>query len=309
MKSVTKEIFNDQRMLARFVRQLSSLPDTPALIQFMAGDEDYLMLCSRIVNASTGDAWGLQELTEICPKHGLDFQVLKEKLTPVALALGLAVSTENQSDYYELLGVPRDADAADIKKAFRRRVRKVHPDTSAEMTDSGREFIRLKAAYQSLSDPVLRRQYDETLQHVNLWKEKGDPVISQNTDQKRPGRTKIFYQLAVLFLLMILAVFIFDFLYRQNSIFDGDPTIKQKQAADPKSVKEGSPKKSNIKPQPRNTKIRFTKESRLKAEGSKLNAQGDPQIKLYPQTAPGLSRLGGTMRARRGGRVTQISAD
>jgi curved DNA-binding protein CbpA len=272
MKSLTKEIFKDQRLLTRFVRQLSSLPDTPALIQFVAGDEDYLMLCNRIVNASAGDARGLQELTEIGRKHGYGFQVLKEKLTPVALALGLAVSSENQSDYYELLGVPWDADAADIKKAFRKRVRKVHPDTCSEMCDSGQEFIHLKAAYQILSDPGLRQQYDETLQHVDLWKEKGDPIIAQNTDQKRPARTKIFYQLAVLFFLMILAVFIFDFLYRQNSIFDGDPTVEQKQATEPKSVKEGIPKNSNIKPQPRNTKIRFTKESRLKAEGSKLKA-------------------------------------
>ncbi len=264
-----KVIFKDQRLLTRFVRQLCSLPDTPALIQFVAGDEDYLLLCSRIVNASAGDARVLQELTEIGRKHGLDFNVLKEKLTPVALALGLAVSSENQNDYYELLGIPWGADAADIKKAFRKRVRKVHPDTSAEMTDSGREFIHLKAAYQILSDPVLRQQYDETLQHVSLWKEKADPIRrlhglrgldpfnAQNTDSKRPGRTKIFYQLAVLFLLMILAVFVLDFLYRQNSIFDGDPTVKQEQATEPKSVKEGSPKNSNIKPQPQNTQIRY----------------------------------------------------
>ena len=263
MKSVTEKIFNDQRLLTRFVRQLSSLPDTPALIQFVAGDEDYLLLCSRVVNASAGDTRGLQPLTEIGRKHGLDFQVLKEKLTPVALALGLAVSSENQSDYYELLGVPWDADAADIKKAFRKRVRKVHPDTSDEMTDSGREFIHLKAAYQILSDPVLRQQYDETLQHVDLWKEKGDPIIAQNTDQKRPGRTKIFYQLAVLFFLMILAVFVLDFLYRQNSIFDGDPTVEQKQATEPKSVKEGIPKNSNIKPQPQITIHRLNNIRRL----------------------------------------------
>jgi curved DNA-binding protein CbpA len=299
MKSVTEEIFKDQRLLTRFVRQICLLPDTPALIQFVAGDEDYLLVCSRVVNASAGDAMVLKELTEIGRRHGLDFQVLKEKLTPVALALGLAVSSENQSDYYELLGVPWDADAADIKKAFRKRVRKVHPDTSAEMTDSNREFIHLKAAYQTLSDPVLRAQYDETLQHVSLWKEKADhinklpdlnpqdqspqsgpdkigsafhwagirrggfgfrsllnPLIAQNTNQKQPGRSKIFYQLGILFLLMILAVFIFDFLYRQNSIFDGDPTVKQEQVNEPQTVKEGSPKKSNIKPQPQITLIR-----------------------------------------------------
>lgn len=241
-----KEIFKDQRLLTRFVRQLCSLPDTPALIQFVAGDEEYLMLCSRIVNASAGDAHILQQLTEIGRKHGLDFHVLKEKLTPVALALGLAVSSESQSDYYELLGVAWDADAADIKKAFRKRARKVHPDTCGQVTDSGQEFIHLKAAYQILSDPVLRRQYDETLQHVNLWKEKADPTIAQNTDQKRPDRTKIFYQLAVLFLLMILVVFILDFLYRQNSIFEGDPTVKQKQVTEPKTVKEGRQIKSKF---------------------------------------------------------------
>lgn len=247
-----KDLLKDQRLLTRFVRQLCLLPDTPALIQFVAGDEDYLLLCSRIVNASAGDARMLQPLEKICRTHSLDIHILKEKLIPVALALGLAVSSENQNDYYELLGVAWDADAGDIKKAFRKRVRKVHPDTSGEMADGGQEFIHLKAAYQTLSDPVLRQQYDETLQHVSLWKEKADsiqglsesvslnPLNAQNTNQKQPGRSKIFYQLGILFLLMILAVFILDFLYRQNSIFDGDPTVKQKQITEPKTVKEGS---------------------------------------------------------------------
>lgn len=290
MKSLTEEIFKDQRLLTRFVRQLCLLPDTPALIQFVAGDEDYLFVCSRVVNATAGDAMVLKELTEIGRRHGLDFQILKEKLTPVALALGLAVSSENQNDYYELLGVPWDADVADIKKAFRKRVRKVHPDTSAEMTDSSREFIHLKAAYQILSDPVLRQQYDETLQHVSLWKEKADhinklpdlnpqdqspqsgpdkigsafhwagiqrgwfgfrsllnPLIAQNANQEEPGRTKIFYQLGVLFLLMVLAVFILDFLYRQNSIFDGDPTVKQEQVTEPNRILQSADYDPQIK--------------------------------------------------------------
>lgn len=248
-----KDIFKDQRLLTGFVQQVCSLPDTPALIQFVAGNEDYLLLCSRVVNASPDDAQVLQPLTEIGRRHGLDFQVLKEKLTPVALAFGLAGSSGNQNDYYELLGVPLDADAADIKKAFRKRVRNVHPDTSGEVTDSGQEFIHLKAAYQILSDPILRQQYDETLQHVNLWKEEADPICrlrglnpltAQNINPKRSGRIKIFYQLGILFLLMILAVFILDFLYRQNSIFDGDPSVNQKQVTEPKRVKEGSQKQS-----------------------------------------------------------------
>jgi DnaJ-domain-containing protein 1 len=260
-----KDLFKDQRLLTHFVRKLCLLPDTPALIRFVAGDEDYLLLCSRIVNASADDALVFQPLEKICRAHSLDIHILKEKLTPVALALGLTVSSENQNDYYEMLGVPLDADADDIKTAFRKRVREVHPDTGGEMADSGREFIHLKAAYQILSDPALRAQYDETLQHVSLWKEKADsipnthglnPLTAPNADLKQPGRSKIFYQLGILFLLMILAVFIFDFLYRQNSIFDGDPTVKQERVTVPPTEKESSPKKSNIIPQPPITLIR-----------------------------------------------------
>jgi hypothetical protein len=71
---------------------------------------------------------------------------------------------------------------------------------------------------------------------------------------------------------MVLAVFILDFLYRQNSIFDGDPTVKQKQVTEPQTVKEDSPKKSSIESQPHITQIRFTNESRLKAQSSKRSA-------------------------------------
>jgi hypothetical protein len=285
-----KDIFKDQRLLTQFVRQLCLLPDTPALIQFVAGDEDYLVLCSRIVNATAGGALVLQHLEKVCRTHGLDIHILKERLTPVALALGLAVSSENQNDYYELLGVPLDADAADIKKAFRKRVREVHPDTSGEMTDSGQEFIHLKAAYQILSDPVLRQQYDETLQHVSLWKEKAEPVQglsesislnplnAQKTNLRRPARSKIFYQLGILFVLLILAVFIFDFLYRQNSIFDGDPNVRQEQVTEPKTVK---------KPM-------------LKAEGSKLKADKDERSILNAQSDPQIGL---------GHRLTQINTD
>jgi curved DNA-binding protein CbpA len=249
----------------------------------VAGDEDYLLLCSRIVDGSAKDARALHHLTDICRKHGLDSQVLKEKLTPVALALGLTGSSENQNDYYELLGIPLDADVADIKKAFRKRVRNVHPDTSGEVTDSGHEFIHLKAAYQILSDPILRQQYDETLQHVNLWKEEGDPIsklrglnplTAQNTNPKRSGRTRIFYQLGILFLLMIIAVFILDFLYRQNSVFEGDPGVNQKQVTEPKRPKEGSQKQSKSIGA---DKIRLRKELKI------LGKANYPQITQIPQ--------------------------
>ena len=234
------DIFKDKKLLTRFVWKLRFLPDTPALIQFVAGDEDYLLLCSRIVNAATDDSRNLQLLEDICLKQEFDFQVLKEKLIPVARAFGLA---EDESDYYELLEVPRDADPDEIKKAFRKKVIEVHPDTGDQISDSGREFINLQTAYQILSDSILRQQYDEKLQDVHLWKEKANhiqrfnPQDSQKINQNQSARTKIYYQLGGLFLLLIIVVFIFDFLYRQNSIFDADYTVKLKQTQEQKPMK------------------------------------------------------------------------
>jgi molecular chaperone DnaJ len=63
------------------------------------------------------------------------------------------------TDYYEVLGVPRDADADSIKKAFRSRARDVHPDTS-EHDDAEERFKVLNEAYEVLSDPEKRANYD-----------------------------------------------------------------------------------------------------------------------------------------------------
>jgi hypothetical protein len=238
-----KDIFNDKKLLTRFIWKLRFLPDTPALIQFIAGDEDYLLLCSRVVNDSTEGSQDLQLLKDICRKQEFDFRLLKEKLIPVARAFGLA---EEESNYYEMLGVPRDAGTDRIKKAFRKRVIEVHPDTGDQISDSGREFINLKTAYQILGDPFLRQQYDENLRDVRLWKEKADHIRrshgfnSQNfqkVNRNPSARTKIYYQLGGLFLLLIIVVFIFDFLYRENAILDGDYTVKQKQIQEQKLTK------------------------------------------------------------------------
>lgn len=62
-------------------------------------------------------------------------------------------------DYYEVLGVPRDANDGDIKKAFRTLAFKYHPDRNPEQDAEGK-FKEINEAYEVLSDPQKRTAYD-----------------------------------------------------------------------------------------------------------------------------------------------------
>ena len=63
-------------------------------------------------------------------------------------------------DYYEVLGVSRDADDATIKKAFRRLARELHPDVNTNDPDAESKFKEAAEAYEVLSDPERRATYD-----------------------------------------------------------------------------------------------------------------------------------------------------
>ncbi len=63
-------------------------------------------------------------------------------------------------DYYELLGVRRDASAADLKKAYRRLAKQYHPDTNDQSSHAAARFKEVNEAYDTLSDPQKRQQYD-----------------------------------------------------------------------------------------------------------------------------------------------------
>lgn len=63
-------------------------------------------------------------------------------------------------DYYAILGVDRDASAEAIKKAYRRRAMKVHPDVARDDEEAAEKFKELSEAYEVLSDPNKRAIFD-----------------------------------------------------------------------------------------------------------------------------------------------------
>jgi len=65
-----------------------------------------------------------------------------------------------EDDLYELLGIPPDADDAELRRVWRELARKWHPDSSG--TDTTFIFQKLIAAYATLSDPARRAEYDAT---------------------------------------------------------------------------------------------------------------------------------------------------
>ena len=68
----------------------------------------------------------------------------------------------NQQDYYSLLGIPRDASQEEIKRAYFDAAQRLHPDknTAAGETEL---FLGVQQAYEALSNPKRRAQYDATL--------------------------------------------------------------------------------------------------------------------------------------------------
>lgn len=85
-------------------------------------------------------------------------------------------------DYYEVLGVKRDASKDDIKRAYRRLARKYHPDVSKE-ADAEARFKEMKEAYEVLKDPEKRAAYD---QFGENWKAGQDFQPPPNWQREHP---------------------------------------------------------------------------------------------------------------------------
>jgi len=78
----------------------------------------------------------------------------------LAAPAGLRLHVATYKDYYQIIGVARDASQDDIKRAYRRLARKFHPDVSKE-ANAEDKFKEVQEAYEVLKDPQRRAAYDQ----------------------------------------------------------------------------------------------------------------------------------------------------
>lgn len=93
-------------------------------------------------------------------------------------------------DYYNILGVSKDASQEDIKKAFKKLARKYHPDLNPNDPEAHRKFQEINEANEVLSDPEKRKKYDE---YGENWKHADEYEAQQQQYSRNNGSNGSFH--------------------------------------------------------------------------------------------------------------------
>lgn len=111
-------------------------------------------------------------------------------------------------NYYKILQIAEDADAAAIKKAYRALAKKYHPDLNAHTRENIQAFRLVQEAWDALRDPIKRQWYDKRLKSA-IHSKTSRPVFSANKKEynhrnRKPSREELLQKLAKLRQLEIL---------------------------------------------------------------------------------------------------------
>ena len=194
--------------LRRFIKAVLAASDTATLVQMVTYRGGWADLCVRILAALAEDAPTCRELEDACRQNGIQPTHLRRRLEPVAKVLGSGQDGgESPGDHFEMLGVSPDATTQEIRRAFRRRARQLHPDHGGDT----QAFIELTRAYHTLGNPERRRRYEAQDQPTVVAWSPPPPVAPP----KRPRRS--FLPLVAALSLLILTAFALDFAYRLNT--------------------------------------------------------------------------------------------
>ena len=105
------------------------------------------------------------------------------------------------TDYYKILGIPKTASEEDIKKAYRKLARKLHPDLNPNDKEANKKFQQINEANEVLSDPEKRKKYDQygeqlgrTGKMPNSLKKPGSPAPTEASGD--PGNLQIHFQIS-----------------------------------------------------------------------------------------------------------------
>lgn len=75
----------------------------------------------------------------------------------------------SKKDFYSILGITKDASADDIKKAYRKKAKEFHPDVNKDDPEASNKFKEVAEAYETLSDEVKRKNYDNPRQGRGIF--------------------------------------------------------------------------------------------------------------------------------------------
>ncbi|MFQ6000515.1 MAG: DnaJ C-terminal domain-containing protein [Anaerolineae bacterium] len=99
-------------------------------------------------------------------------------------------------DYYKILGVDRNADQKEIRKAYRRLARQYHPDVNPGDRSAQEKFKEINEAYEVLSDPEKRQKYDQLGTSWREWQRMGEDPSGFDWGRwftGQPGRVYVQY--------------------------------------------------------------------------------------------------------------------